>query len=307
VANTVPTRLRLTAEDKQAIKAFWEFLEPRLDEINTLLRDSLLELPEWAPLIRALPPDQLDQQNQNNKLKQRMAAIDGNWAPYLEDTRAQGMVYAKMGVSFVAWYDVISIYRELVRRRLLDFNKQDPERALLVGEGMARMLDIAMSHLGEAYLAAKEQIIKQQEEAIRELSLPVLQVRDRLLIVPLIGLIDSTRARQLIETMLGAIRDKRARGVVVDVTGVPIVDTAVANHLVQACDAARLMGTLVVITGISPEMAQTLVGLGARLPVADTLVDLQDGIDHIERELGYRDGAPSGETLQVADQISEHG
>jgi len=291
VANTVPTRLRLTAEDKQAIKAFWEFLEPRLDEINTLLRDSLLELPEWAPLIRAIPPDELDRQNQNSKLKQRMAAIDGNWAPYLEDTRAQGMVYAKMGVSFVAWYDVISIYRELVRRRLLDFNKQDPERALLVGEGMARMLDIAMSHLGEAYLAAKEQIIKQQEEAIRELSLPVLQVRDRLLIV----------------TMLGAIRDKRARGVVVDVTGVPIVDTAVANHLVQACDAARLMGTLVVITGISPDMAQTLVGLGARLPVADTLVDLQDGIDHIERELGYRDGVPSGEALQVSEQVSEHG
>ena len=307
MANTVPTRLRLTAEDRRAIKAFWEFLEPRLDEINTLLRDSLLELPEWAPLIRAIPPEELDRQNQNSKAKQHMAAIDGNWAPYLEDTRTQGMAYAKMGVSFVAWYDVISIYRELVRRRLLELAKQDPERSVLVGEGMTRMLDIAMSHLGEAYLAAKEQIIKQQEQAIRELSLPVLQVRDRLLIVPLIGLIDSTRARLLIETMLGAIRDKRARGVVVDVTGVPIVDTAVANHLVQACDAARLMGTLVVITGISPEMAQTLVALGARLPVSDTLVDLQDGIDHIERELGYRDGTPSGETLQVGEQVPEHG
>lgn len=307
MANTVPTRLRLTAEDKRAIKAFWEFLEPRLDEINTLLRDSLLELPEWAPLIRAMPPEELDRQNQNNKAKQRMAAIDGNWAPYLEDTRTQGMVYAKMGVSFVAWYDVISIYRELVRRRLLDLYKQDPERGTLVAEGMNRMLDIGMSHLGEAYLAAKEHIIKQQEQAIRELSLPVLQVRDRLLIVPLIGLIDSTRARQLIETMLAAIRDKRARGVVVDVTGVPIVDTAVANHLVQACDAARLMGTLVVITGISPEMAQTLVGLGARLPVSDTLVDLQDGIDHIERELGYRDGNGSGEALQVGEQVPEQG
>lgn len=307
MANTLPTRLRLTAEDKRAIKAYWEFLEPHLDEINALLRDSLLALPEWAPLIRAIPPEQLERQNQDNKLKQRMAAIDGNWAPYLEDTRTQGMAYAKMGVSFVAWYDVIAIYRELIRRRLLELYERDPDQGALVGDGMNRMLDLGMSHLGEAYLAAKEQIIKQQEQAIRELSLPVLQVRDRLLIVPLIGLIDSARARLLIETMLAAIRDKRARGVVVDVTGVPIVDSAVANHLVQACDAAQLMGTTVVITGISPDMAQTLVSLGARLPAADTLGDLQDGIDYIERELGFRDGTGSGETLEVADQVTEDG
>src|SRR6185369_12020524 len=106
--------MRLTPEDKRAIKAYWEFLEPHLGEINTMLRDSLLELPEWAPLIRALPPEQLERQNRDSEQRQRAAAIDGNWAPYLEDTRAQGMVYAKMGVSFVAWYDVIAIYRELV-------------------------------------------------------------------------------------------------------------------------------------------------------------------------------------------------
>jgi rsbT co-antagonist protein RsbR len=158
-----------------------------------------------------------------------------------------------------------------------------------------------MSHLGEAYLAAKEKIIAEQQEAIRELSIPVLQVREQLLIVPLVGVVDSQRARQLIETMLASIRDKRARGVVVDVTGVPVVDTSVANTLVQVCDAARLMGTIVVISGISPEMAQTLVSLGAKLPATETLVDLQEGIDFIERELGYRNGA-SSESLQVTDQ-----
>jgi rsbT co-antagonist protein RsbR len=106
-----------------------------------------------------------------------------------------------------------------------------------------------------------------------------------------VGVLDAHRARQLIESLLAAIRDRRARGVVIDVTGVPIVDTAVANHLVQACDAARLMGAIIVITGISPEMAQTLVALGARLPEVETHVDLQEGIDQIERLLGFRDGA----------------
>ena len=102
-------------------------------------------------------------------------------------------------------------------------------------------------------------------------------------------MIDSTRARQLIENMLIAIRDHRAKGVVIDVTGVPVVDSAVANHLMQASEAARLMGAMVVVTGISAAMAQTLVGLGAALPRATTLVDLQEGLEQVERALGYRE------------------
>jgi rsbT co-antagonist protein RsbR len=296
--------LRLTADDKVAIKAYWEFFEPRLQQVNEQLRQSLMALPEWAPIINAIPAAQLEKQNAEGRERQRTAAIDGNWTPYLEDLRQQGMSYAKMGVSFVAWYDVIAIYRELVRQQLLQLATTDIARATQISTGMNRMLDIAMSHLGEAYLATKEKIIADQQEAIRELSLPVLQVRDELLIVPLVGMIDSTRARQLIETLLAAIRDKRARGVVVDVTGVPSVDTAIANTLVQVCDAAQLMGALVVITGISPEMAQTLVGLGARLPANETLVDLQEGIQYVERELGYGAAAASGDMLKLADDVA---
>jgi rsbT co-antagonist protein RsbR len=291
--------MRLSAQDKQAIKEYWEFIEPHMPAINEQLRRSLLELPEWAPIIRAMSPAQLEKQNEESRQRQRAAAIDGNWVPYLEDTRQQGMTYAQMGVSFVAWYDVIALYREAIRQRMIELAQTDITRATRISEGLNRMMDIAMSHLGEAYLAAKEKIISAQQDAIRELSIPVLQVREQLLIVPLVGMIDGQRARQLIETMLTAIRDKRARGVVVDVTGVPIVDTAIANTLVQVCDAARLMGTIVVISGISPDMAQTLVSLGAKLPATETLVDLQEGIDFIERQLGYRDR--SGDALQVLD------
>lgn len=302
---TLPTRLRLTAEDKTAIRAFWEFFEPHAREVNNELRASLLALPEWSPILRAVPQAEIDKQNEQSRARQRKAAIDGDWTPYLEDLRQQGLSYAKMGVSFVAWYDVIAIYRELIRRRLFDLVRSDIERANVVSDGMNRMIDIVMSHLGEAYLSAKEQIIAQQQAAIRELSLPILQVRDQLLIIPLVGVIDSDRARQLIESLLSAIRDRRARGVVIDVTGVPLVDTAVAHHLVQACDAAKLMGSAVVITGISPEMAQTLVSLGAKLPAAETLGDLQEGIAFIERDLGFSDGiADSRDALKISDQLS---
>jgi rsbT co-antagonist protein RsbR len=305
VANTLQTRLRLTAEDKVAIKAYWEFFEPRMKEINDQLRESLMDLPEWAPIIAAIPQAQLDKQNEEGRERQRLAAVEGQWTPYLDDLRQQGMNYAKMGVSFVAWYDIIAIYRELIRQALIPLAQTDMQRATHIGTGMNRMLDIAMSHLGEAYLAMKEKIIAEQQAAIRELSLPVLQVRDGLLIIPLIGMIDSHRARQLIETLLAAIRDKRARGVVIDVTGVPLVDTAIANTLVQVCDAAQLMGALVVITGISPDMAQTLVGLGATLPATETLVDLQEGIEFIERALGYAVATKSSvDGLKVADDVA---
>jgi len=280
--------MRLTAEDKAVMAEYWAFFEPIADAINAELRESLLALPEWAPIIRAMPEAQMAAQNKLSLERQRQAIVENNWGPYLEDTRAQGTQYARAGVSFVAWYDIIAIYREAIRRRLIELAQKDPARAGRVAEGMNRWIDIAMSHLGEAYLAAKENIITKQQEAIRELSVPVLQVRERLLILPLVGMIDSSRAKQLIENLLVAIRDHRAKGVVIDVTGVPIVDTAVANHLLQASEAAKLMGTMVVVTGISAAMAQTLTGLGAQLPDARTVVDLQEGLALVERELGYR-------------------
>jgi rsbT co-antagonist protein RsbR len=116
----------------------------------------------------------------------------------------------------------------------------------------------------------------------------VLQVREQLLILPIVGMIDALRARQLTEGLLRAIRDNRARVVVIDITGVPAVDSAVANHLVQTVDASRLMGATVIVTGLSPEIAQTLVTIGVDLTKMNTVGDLQGGIEEAERLLGYQ-------------------
>ena len=115
------------------------------------------------------------------------------------------------------------------------------------------------------FVQERERVIRQQQEAIRELSTPVLQVRERLLILPIIGVLDGQRARQLTEQLLRGIRTNRANVVVIDITGVPAIDSTVANHLVQTVDASRLMGASVIITGLSPEIAQTLVTLGVDL------------------------------------------
>ena len=137
------------------------------------------------------------------------------------------------------------------------------------------------------FVQERERTIREQQEAIRELSTPVLQVRDRLLILPIIGLIDPQRARQLTEQLLHGIRANRAKVVVIDITGVAAMDTNVANHLVQTVEASRLLGATVIVTGLSPEIAQTLVNIGVELSKMTTVGDLQGGIEEAERLLGY--------------------
>ncbi len=138
------------------------------------------------------------------------------------------------------------------------------------------------------FVQERERIIREQQDAIRELSTPVLQVRERLLILPIIGAVDPQRARQLTEQLLRGIRSNRARVIVIDITGVAAIDSHVANHLVQTVEASRLLGASVIVTGLSPEIAQTLVNIGVDLGKMNTVGDLQGGIEEAERLLGYK-------------------
>jgi rsbT co-antagonist protein RsbR len=131
---------------------------------------------------------------------------------------------------------------------------------------------------------------------LRELSTPVLQLREGLLILPVIGILDSSRARQLTEQLLGAIQQKRATVVVIDITGVATIDRTVANHLVQTVEAARLMGARTIVTGLSSESAQTLVDLDVDLGMMKTVGDLQGGLEEAERLAGYR-GADASDSM----------
>jgi len=148
------------------------------------------------------------------------------------------------------------------------------------------------------FVQERERVIREQQEAIRVLSTPVLQVRERLLILPIIGVMDPQRARQLTEQLLRGIRTNRAKVVVIDITGVPVMDASVANHLVQTVEAARLLGAIVIITGLSPEIAQTLVTMGVDLGKMNTVGDLQGGIEEAERLLGYK--------VAITGEASDH-
>lgn len=130
----------------------------------------------------------------------------------------------------------------------------------------------------EALAHAQAAIIQVQRETLRELSTPLIPISDRVMIMPLIGTIDAPRAEQIMHTLLTGIAQHRARIAILDITGVLVVDTQVANGLIQAAQAVRLLGAEVVLTGIRPEIAQTLVGLGVDLQGIVTESSLQRGI-----------------------------
>lgn len=183
---------------------------------------------------------------------------------------------------------IVLLLRDVLARSL--FAKYQTDFALLnrILDAYEPAANRIANTVAVGFVQERERVIRDQQEAIRVLSTPVLQVRERLLILPIIGVIDPQRARQLTEQLLQGIRTNRAKVVVIDITGVPVMDATVANHLVQTVEAARLLGATVIITGLSPEIAQTLVTIGVDLGKMNTVGDLQGGIEEAERALGYR-------------------
>ena len=132
----------------------------------------------------------------------------------------------------------------------------------------------------------QQELIAAQQSALRELSTPLIPILDGVVAMPLIGAIDSARAQQIMETLLEGIGEKRASIAILDITGVRVVDTQVANALIRTAQAAQLLGARVILTGITPEVAQTLVQLGVDLSSVTTRSTLQSGIAYALTQRG---------------------
>lgn len=136
----------------------------------------------------------------------------------------------------------------------------------------------------EERLALQEQVIQAQQSAIRELSTPLIPLTKHVVLMPLIGSVDSSRAQLVMETLLEGIASHQADIAILDITGVSVVDTQVANALVQTAQAVKLLGAQVILTGIGSTMAQTLIHLGADLSSIQTRGSLQSGIAYAMRD-----------------------
>jgi rsbT co-antagonist protein RsbR len=208
---------------------------------------------------------------------------------YVEERLKIGTIHEQIDLPVKSYLGMYCFYLREAWTHIFEAGKKDPDEVMDTFFSLMKLVFLDISLTIDTYIDSRERTIKSlQQEAIRELSTPVLPFREGMLLLPIIGQIDSQRARQLTEHLLESIRINRAKVIVIDITGVATVDSRVANHLVQTVEAARLMGAEVVISGISPEIALTMVTLGIDLGPVHTVGDLQDGIEHAEQLLGYR-------------------
>jgi rsbT co-antagonist protein RsbR len=266
-----------------------------LRELVTYLRHKRPELrEEW---VRRIADAQLLRVMTSAEIFSEVTAVYDNYVDALETGSVETLqAYARdlseriirRGVETHEVLGIVLLLRDVLARSLFVHYQGDPEllnRILDAYEPAANRIAVTV---GVSFVEERERVIREQQAAIRELSTPVLQVRDRLVILPIIGVLDSQRARQLTEQLLSAIQANRAKVVVIDITGVASIDMTVANHLVQTVNASRLMGASAIITGLSSGIAQTLVDLGVDLSMMKTVGDLQGGLEEAERLLGYK-------------------
>jgi len=278
-----------------------------LTELVALLRQSRTQLrEEWA---RRITQSRLLTAMTQEEIFVEATAVYDNYVAVLETGSVEALQeYARdlseriipRGVETHEVLGIVLLLRDVLARSLFEKYQHDFSRLKKVLDAYEPAANRIANTVGVSFVQERERIIREQQEAIRELSTPVLQVRERLLILPIIGVIDPQRARQLTEQLLRGIRSNRAKVVVIDITGVPAVDSTVANHLVQTVDASRLMGATVIVTGLSSEIAQTLVTIGVDLTRMKTVGDLQGGIEEAERLLGYEILRPN--SLKTAEQ-----
>lgn len=206
---------------------------------------------------------------------------------YMRNRLTIGAVHERIGLPVKSYLGMYNFYLRAVAARLVEAFNKDPQRAWSTFLSLMKLTFLDIGLAIDTYIASRERTIRVQQETLRELPTPVLPFREGMLLVPIIGMIDAQRARSLTEQLLTSIRGNRAKVVVLDITGVQSVDTRVANHLVQTVEAAGLMGARVIIAGVSPEIAQTIVTLGIDLNRFATVGDLQSGIEQAEQLLGY--------------------
>ena len=208
-------------------------------------------------------------------------------AAYVEDRLRVGQAHERIGLA-PKWY--MSAYRKYLEVMLEVFTKEiaDPAEARAAFQSIQKLVYFDMALAIDTYVLAATEALGRHQAAIRELSTPVIRVHDRVLLMPLVGTIDSQRAHQIMETLLSKVVEEQAAAVILDIAGVPVVDTKVADHLVKTTAAVRLLGAQTILTGISAQVARTVVQLGVDITTMHTRTRLADGIELALAMVGRR-------------------
>ncbi|GAB3541748.1 hypothetical protein GCM10027343_12680 [Noviherbaspirillum agri] len=279
--------LQFNDDDVARLKGINDLAEKYADDVIEEFYRHLMSFEETRQFFR-------DQQELLAHVKNLQRAYflrltKGNYdQDYIENRLKIGKTHERIGLPVDSYLGMYNFYLRAVGARLFATFKDDPQHALDAFLSLMKLTFLDIGLAIDTYIDSREQTIGAQQDAIRELSTPVLPFRQGIVVLPMVGMIDSYRASQLTEQLLRSIRDTRAKVAVLDITGVPYVDSRVASHLVQTVEAARLMGSKVIISGVSPEIALTMVTIGVELGQIETVGDMQSAIERAEQLSGYK-------------------
>jgi len=203
-------------------------------------------------------------------------------ADYIERHSEIRRNFLAAGVSLESFTQLLVRFHEGITKLFIKHN----ENALNLILAYKKFNQVDLDILAKEYREKMTRDLEKQNEALRELSTPVAQIWENILLLPLVGFIDSKRSKDVMEAMLDNIADKQAKFFILDISGVAIVDTAVANHLIKMTKAARLMGAKCIISGISGNIAQTIVELGIAIDEIETTGSMKDALKWAIKESG---------------------
>jgi anti-anti-sigma regulatory factor len=266
-----------------AMRRVWKVYDATHAEMQDRFRQRLADHPEFGPLIQNTPPDPAEEERSHLLL---CAALErGDWQPYWQNIRSQAAGYANAEITLSSWIELIHLARDDVLDRIVAAHHANgPGGVALIEEikALDAWLDATTAVFAQEFVATNEQVIARQQQAIRQLSTPVLQLRPGLLLLPIVGVLDSERLEQLRNGLLDGIRTRRAGAVVLDITGVPEIDTVAAHQLIAAISSANMMGAEVIVSGLSAEIAGSLVDARIDLGRVVSVGDLESGLELAE-------------------------
>lgn len=283
--------LKLDNEELNRRLAFFELTDDDFKRLATLkpfadrwtheITEGLYELIMGQPESRAFFPDPATLARVKRLQNTYFLGLFGGSCDlnYVRDRLRVGAAHERIGMPPKLYLGAYRRYLALIHSRLLDHFKGDEAEATQALSSIRKIIFFDMALAIDTYIAAYLETMTRHQAAIRELSTPVIKVYDRVLLLPIVGTVDTQRAHQIMETVLVHVVQEQAKVMILDIAGVPVVDTKVADHILKTTAAVQLLGSQTILTGISASVARTVVQLGVEITRVHTRSKLSEGIE----------------------------
>jgi rsbT co-antagonist protein RsbR len=269
------TFCELTDEDLRRLASLRPFAEKHSGAVVEAFYSLLLSHEQTR---RFFPDDATIRRVKRTQSEYFLGLFDGRCdLGYIEDRLRVGAAHERIGLSPKWYLGAYRKYLDLVHELL--YAELPAAEAASAFRSLQKLVFFDVTIAIDTYIAANVDTIQRHQAALRELSTPVIRVHDRVLLLPLVGAIDSLRAAQVMDTVLVKVVEEKAKCMIIDIAGVSVVDTKVADNLVKTTASVRLLGAQTILTGISAQVARTIVQLGVDISTMHTRSRLQDGIE----------------------------